>query len=214
MGLGFVKVAESVWRGEEIVTTDARLHLWLLRHREPWLTDIMRVVTDLGGVIVITGVTIAVTALALHRRRPDAAVFMVSATLGSFVIVQITKAVVARPRPATIDRAVSVSGAAFPSGHAASSLACYGAVAVLIAWTWRSRSAAFVGAVALLVVAVLVGASRVYLGVHWPSDVLAGWAIAASWLAALVAAQAAASVIRLGRRVPGSGGPDSPVAEA
>lgn len=202
VGLVFVKLAESVWRGEEVVTADARLHEWFVTHRAPWLTDVMRFVTNLGSALAIVSVTLIVVLIALVRRRPQVAVFMAAATAGAAVLVQVVKAIVDRPRPATTDHAIAVTGQAFPSGHAAQSLACYGAVAVIVIWTIRSRLVAIVAATGTVVAALLIGGSRVYLGVHWPSDVIAGWALAAAWLAALIAVRAVSSAIRNGRRAP------------
>jgi undecaprenyl-diphosphatase len=129
---------------------------------------------------------------------------MVASTCGAALLVLSVKTLVGRPRPASIDRLVTVSGPAFPSGHAAQSIACYGAVAVVVVWLVRSpllRAVVAVGAVAL---GLLVGASRAYLGVHWPSDVVAGWFLAIAWLSGLVVAFVADDLIRRRRAGPGS----------
>jgi undecaprenyl-diphosphatase len=202
--LGFAKLTESVWRGHGGTTWDAHVHHWLVQHRTPWLSDVFRALTRLGnpGVIVVVTVVAVVVLLVVHR--PRLAAFMVASTCGAALLVLSVKTLVGRPRPASIDRLVTVSGPAFPSGHAAQSIACYGAVAVVVVWLVRSpllRAVVAVGAVAL---GLLVGASRAYLGVHWPSDVVAGWFLAIAWLSGLVVAFVADDLIRRRRAGPGS----------
>ncbi len=164
------------------------MHDWALRHRTPWLTGVYRGLTDLGSPVAVVSVTVAAVALLVAIRRPRLAVLMAASTVGAGLLVFVVKQVVGRVRPASVDRLVTVSGPAFPSGHAAQSIACYGALAVVLAWLTSStalRVAAALGGVAL---AVGIGTSRVYLGVHWPSDVVAGWLLAAGWLSAIVVA--------------------------
>lgn len=181
------EITESVLRGERATTVDATVHELVAEHRTAWVTDTMGVLTHLADPAVVVLVTAVVALLAWNRHRPRLAAFMVAATAVTGLLVTATKVIVARPRPATADQLITVAGAAFPSGHAAQSLACYVAVALVAARMTRSRSLGGAAVAGALVLAFVVGASRVYLGVHWTSDVVAGWALAAGWLAALVA---------------------------
>ena len=184
-GLALVKLTETVWRGEDEVTLDWRVHEWVLGPRSPWATRAFRAVTLLGEPLAVALVVLSVGAVLLARRGARLASFPVVCSIGAAALVAVEKTLVGRPRPATADRLVSVSGAAFPSGHAAQSVACYGAVAVVAIWLTRSWWARAAIAAAAVVVAAAVGGSRVYLGVHWPSDVVAGWLLAAAWLSSM-----------------------------
>lgn len=183
--LAFAEITESVLRGERATTIDAEVSTWMADHRTAWATAVMTALTHLADPLTVVTLTAVISAIAWRRGRPRLAWFMIAATAVTGLLVTATKVIIARPRPATADRLITVSGAAFPSGHAAQSVACYVALAIIVIWTTRSR---LVGAVALgsaIVVALGIGASRIYLNVHWTSDVVAGWALAAAWITAL-----------------------------
>ncbi|MGI8800965.1 MAG: phosphatase PAP2 family protein [Solirubrobacteraceae bacterium] len=143
------------------------------------LTSAARLATDLGGPALDAVFAVAVAGLLLGRRARDA-VFVVVAAGGAMVLTNAIKVVLDRPRPDG-GGLVSVASASWPSGHASSSIALYGALAVIAARraTGRPRAAIWLGAAALT---AAVGASRVYLGVHYPSDVVAGWLVGGLWL--------------------------------
>jgi undecaprenyl-diphosphatase len=191
-GIGLVafalvlKIADSVNESDLVVHIDHRVESFVLEHRTDALTTLARVVTQLGGGFVVTPVVV-VTALVLllHKRWPEAFVITAS-TAGAAVLVYIAKQVVGRARPPESQQLVNAHGLAFPSGHSAQSVACYGALAWIV---WQSttnrriRVAACVGAV---VIALAVGWSRIYLGVHWASDVVSGWLLGLGWLAVVI----------------------------
>ena len=195
-GYAFVEVAESVLRGQRAVTVDARVNTWMSEHRTETATDVMRILTRLADPLVVVVVTLAVAALMLRRGRPRLAVFMVAATALTGLFVSVVKLAVGRPRPATADQLISVTGASFPSGHAAQSVACYLAIAVIVVWTTSSRRIGVLAVVVAGLLAVTIGGSRVYLGVHWTSDVVAGWALALSCVIGLVAAWVGVVAVR------------------
>ncbi len=129
------------------------------------------------------------------RRAWDRAVLVVACPLlGGLVDIGI-KDLVARPRPVWVHPIVHASGYAFPSGHTMGSMVTYGALGLVGWWGWRgtTRRLALVG---LVVVTGLVGVSRVVLGVHWPSDVLGGWAAGLSWMVLTWAAWSATAARR------------------
>ena len=156
-----------------------RLHEVL--HDHPGVVDALRVITALGKpqVLAVASVVAAV-ALALAR-RPRAAVFVVAATVGAWLVDNGLKDLIGRDRPVLDAPVASASGPSFPSGHAMTAAAAYGAIAVLT----PRRTRLVIGAIAVVV--VTIGFTRVALGVHWPTDVLGGWLFGVTWLAACAA---------------------------
>jgi undecaprenyl-diphosphatase len=156
-----------------------------------WLEEMMRDFTALGGIGVLTLITLATVGYAVLVGRRRLAVTVVVAVLGGIVLSTAIKAGIDRPRPDLVSHGSYVTSASFPSGHSMMAATVYLTLAALLV-RFRSdrRSKAYVLAVAL-VVTVLVGVSRVYLGVHWPTDVLAGWTVGAAWalLVSTIAAQ-------------------------
>lgn len=106
--------------------------------------------------------------------------------IGSSVIDDLLKHWIARPRPELVPHLVQVTNASFPSGHAMISSAIYLTLALMLAEGieadgWRGRAGRAAVVAFFSAIAVLIGMSRVYLGVHWPSDVLAGWCFGTAW---------------------------------
>lgn len=182
-----------IWLGHELVEGDgARFdQAILLAMRVPghplqpigpaWLPSAVRDVTALGSTTVLT-LVVLVTAvfLWLAGRLRTALLLVVATSLGS-VSVELIKALVSRSRPDLIGRLMEETSRSFPSGHAALSAIVYLTLATLLFPVLpRRRVRAFVVIVAT-VLTLLVGLSRVYLGVHWPSDVVAGWAFGGVW---------------------------------
>jgi undecaprenyl-diphosphatase len=141
----------------------------------------MRDVTALGGVTVLTLVTlVAILILVFHRKRRQALVFAVTMA-AAFVSSELLKHAYNRPRPDLAPHGSYVYSASFPSGHSTLSAATYLTLATVIAsLEARRETKLLIYAVAVLVV-MGVGFSRIYLAVHWPSDVLAGWALGSGW---------------------------------
>ena len=146
-----------------------------------WLPDAVRDVTALGSTTVLTGV-IALTAIFLVlRRQLRPALLVAIATLSGSWVITVLKAMFDRPRPTLVDHLMAAAGASFPSGHAGNSAIVYLTLASLLFPVVRERRMRiYILAVALLLTGA-VGISRVYLGVHWPSDVLAGWLFGSLW---------------------------------
>lgn len=146
-----------------------------------WLREALIDITALGGVTILTLTVAVVAGLLMVERLWLSAAMVVAATLSGSILSTQAKFWVGRPRPALADHLVQVSGLSFPSGHATNSAIVYLTLASLVAQVVhgrRIRSYTF-GAAILLVGAI--GTSRVYLGVHWPSDVLAGWSAGTAW---------------------------------
>jgi membrane-associated phospholipid phosphatase len=197
---------------------DQRGATWFAGHRAGWLTPIMRTITTLGSPtgVAITA-TVVVGALCWRSRRVGPGLLAVVVLGGAELLQTITKVLAARPRPpmSLWVAGMSPTGLSFPSGHALVAAAGYGLMAVLLTRHLRrlvTRTAVWVAAVAA---ATLVGVSRLYLGVHWFSDVMAGWLIGALWLSLVLAAvtwNGGGAAARSAHRPPtGNGGADSSV---
>jgi len=150
--------------------------------------------TALGsGVVLLTFIAAVVGYLALERRLAML-VLVAGATLGGMVLSSLLKLVFGRPRPTVVPPLVEVHSASFPSGHSMLSAVVYLTLGALLArTTTRRRLRVYFIAVALALTFV-VGLSRVYLGVHYPTDVVGGWAAGALW--ALVCALGAQALQR------------------
>lgn len=146
-----------------------------------WLDRFMEDVTALGDGSVLTLVVIAATGLLLVRRLWLTALLTVTATLSGSWLVAWAKVHVARSRPDLVPHLVEVRNLSFPSGHAANSAIVYLTVAALATQATRSRATRNYLLTCAILLVGLIGASRVYLGVHWPSDVLAGWSFGTLW---------------------------------
>jgi membrane-associated phospholipid phosphatase len=161
---------------------------FVVAHRQGWLTGVMRLVTDLGAAGVLVPLVLSAGLAWRWRRgtwRPLA--LLACAVAGAWVVQVAVKQLVERPRPPAALALSHATGFAFPSGHATDAAAVYGMLAVLLARPGRgaARVAALAGAAALI---ALVGLSRLYLGVHWLSDVVAGAGLGIAWLLAIFTA--------------------------
>lgn len=156
---------------------EAPLMLWLHAHSSPALDRFAEVLAFVGGYQVIAPVS-AVLTFALWKRSYFSARFFVVAVLGAAVLNSVMKFAFHRPRPELWPRLVQESGASFPSGHSMYSAAFVSAL-ILLAWTTRFRWPALVLG---LLFTLTIGWSRVDLGVHYPTDVLAGWLTGAAWV--------------------------------
>ncbi|SRR5581483_390840 len=146
-----------------------------------WLEEMMRDFTALGSTGVLTLMVLAVTGFLALTAKTHAAVFVPASVAGGVIVGQAMKLVFGRPRPELVPHGAEVYTASFPSGHSMMSAVVYLTLGALLARTQSDPAVKayilFVG----LVLTVLVGASRVYLGVHWPTDVLAGWVLGGLW---------------------------------
>jgi len=152
------------------------------RHATPISTRVLRLVTQLGGAVVLAPLTAAwgVTEMVRWRSWRPAA-FLTVVVGGQFAIADVVKVIVGRSRPDVL-RLTGFSGPSFPSGHATASAAAFAAFALLVAKGKSRRARALAGAVAAGLSGA-IGATRVLLGVHWLTDVVAGWCLGWTWFA-------------------------------
>ena len=152
------------WLGTDV---DIALSDYAVAHRRGWLTRIMRQVTDLGGTPALTAVALSITAIMLLLRRIRLAAVMMIAAIGSSALTVTLKTIIERPRPITNGEIIFASDSSFPSGHTLESAAIYGALVIIVGSLIASRRIR-IGVWAIgASIAIGVGASRVYLGVHW-----------------------------------------------
>jgi membrane-associated phospholipid phosphatase len=173
---------------EDETSTDERLAAWLHGRATDPFTDVFRTITWVGNFVTLLAVTLVAVVVLWRKRERIDALFVALAFLGAQVLSSAMKLGFQRERPFFPDPLATESTFSFPSGHALVSLAVYGAIALIVARRLSApwRQALFVGGAALLV--VVIGFSRLYLGVHFLSDVLAGFAAGVAWVALLYVA--------------------------
>lgn len=186
--LGFAEISDEVTEGEgEVRWFDDGL-LQALRTSDPAdpigpraFEEVVVEITALGGFGVLALVTLLVVGYLLMQRKWADATLMLVATIGGTLISEGLKVGFSRPRPDLVAHVVEVHSMSFPSGHAMLSAVTYLTVGALLArsQTRTAERGYILGAA--IVLTLLIGASRVYLGVHWPTDVLAGWCLGAAW---------------------------------
>jgi undecaprenyl-diphosphatase len=147
----------------------------------PWLEEFSRDLTALGGVAGLCLMTLAVIGYLLICRKFRALAFVLAATLGGLLINGVLKERFDRRRPNVVPYRSQVSTSSFPSGHSLNSAVVYLTLGSLLASLVEQRRLKIYFFSVALLLAVLVGISRVYMGVHYPTDVVAGWSAGLSW---------------------------------
>ncbi len=209
-GWAFGSVLHDVLSGNGTARFDLPVTRWILERQVGWLTSLMSGVTVFGSASVI--IPIVIVFGLIGRRvsgRWTALIVVAISVAGAILLSDLVKPLVGRARPA-LPGARHGDGYAFPSGHATQSVAAYGCLAYLAAGWFRTWSAKVAAWTLALVVALLIGFSRVYLGMHWTTDVLGGYALGAVWLAAVLVTT---SALEGARKRPPAPSPTPPVGE-
>lgn len=185
--LVFVELSDAVREGETLAFDEAVLHMLRMDDapHDPvgprWFELMVRDFTALGSAGVLTALTLAVFGFLMLVGKRHVALLLAVSVGGGAVLSSAFKVLFARPRPDLVPHLAEVSTLSFPSGHAMLSAVVYLTIGVLLARAYADvRVKLYLLGVAVLLT-VIVGVSRIYLGVHWPTDVLAGWAMGAAW---------------------------------
>ncbi len=147
----------------------------------PWLEEVGRDITALGGNAVLILLTLAVLIFLLMSDKSYLALVVLVATLGALGASSLLKKSIDRDRPDLVPHRTVIYTASFPSGHSMLSASTYLTLGALLAATQRRKRIKIFILLFCTFITLLVGISRVYLGVHWPSDVVAGWTAGAAW---------------------------------
>jgi membrane-associated phospholipid phosphatase len=165
-----------------VVTIDERIARWAAVHVSGLAYRVMTLITQLGSTPVIVVLALAAGAYgAWHLRKPSIVLFLTIVVGGQFLLMNLIKLAVDRARP-DLHRLSVFSGSSFPSGHSTAAAATFAALALIVSLKRSPRTRSALMGVAVSI-AVAVGCSRVFLGVHWFSDVVAGLALGWSWFA-------------------------------
>jgi membrane-associated phospholipid phosphatase len=173
------KLAEEVLE-RDAFKFDATFLLWLHKFANPNLDNLMLFITNLGNpstVIVVAGITVLL--LWWRHYREEAKIFVITC-LGGLILNTGLKLFFSKPRPELWNRLISEKSYSFPSGHALGSIVLYGFIAYELA-THYPHFAKVIYSLAVILIAA-IGISRLYLGVHWPTDIIAGYGVGFLWL--------------------------------
>ena len=195
--ISLLVIVGSVWGFMELTTMvleggRPRCDEWfLLALREPgqptiplgpvWLPQVMKDLTALGGAAVLTLLTLSVIGFLLLEGKGRIALLVVASVAGGLLLAGVLKSGFQRPRPEIVPHLTHESSTSFPSGHSMLSAVTYLTLGTLLARHYRDHRLKIFFLSAAAFIAFLVGLSRVYLGVHYPSDVLAGWCAGTAW---------------------------------
>lgn len=187
--LAFALIADETFEGE----TRGFDESILLALREPgdtsnpigpaWLEHALADITALGGYVILGMLVIGVAIYLLAAGKRGTALLVVGAVGSGTLLSETLKLGFARPRPDLVAHLAEVQSASFPSGHAMISAITYLTLGVLLTRAHKQRRTKIIIMSYAIALTLTIGASRVYLGVHWPTDVLAGWALGAAWAA-------------------------------
>lgn len=183
----FAFIADETFEGE----TRGFDESILLALREPgdpanpigpvWLEHAVADITALGGYVILTLLVAGVAIYVFVAGKRGSALLVVGAVGSGTVLSETLKLGFARPRPDLVAHLAEVQSASFPSGHAMISAIAYLTLGVLLTRVHEKRRTKFLVMTYAVTLTLLIGLSRIYLGVHWPTDVLAGWALGAAW---------------------------------
>ncbi len=183
----FAKLTEDVFEQGELQRLDSGIMFWVGAWRPPALNGVAVDLTALGSPVVVTLVTIVGLAVLVMARSFSGAIYLATCAVGSAALTAILKPLIGRERPNLIPHLVEVSGRSYPSGHTVAAASVFLALAILACHRFNQpRSQVILLAMAAFIIAG-VGLSRIYLGVHYPSDVLSGSFLGAGWALLLAA---------------------------
>jgi undecaprenyl-diphosphatase len=182
----FAALASAVGVGFTQSMDEAVLH-WFAAHRSPLLDKIMLEVSTLGTGIVLTMIVLVASVFLWQTQHKWSVYVLLIGTIGGRFVNTFLKEFFNRPRPTIVEWATTVHTTSFPSGHAMTSLVTYGSVAYLVGRLEPSARLERITWIIATAIVIAIGFSRMYLGVHYPSDVIAGFIAGLAWLAFVIA---------------------------
>lgn len=184
--VNFIELLAEVLFGTRVVAVDRRILNLVATIRTPGLDSAMYIASYLGNVQTVLLLLAAALIMTLFARRWLDALLLLLAPLAAELFMALLKALVHRPRPPLEDARIVDSGFSFPSGHATLAAVFYGTLAFLVIRQARSEWLKVLIGMSAALIVLAVGVSRIYLGVHYGTDVLAGWALGSFWLVVVV----------------------------
>lgn len=178
----FVFIAAAVIMDPSVMSMDANASTWLHAHARPLVTEFMIVVSFLGAPSTLTGTTVVTGLVLVYRQRFQQSIILLSVVLGGNFLNFCLKQILHRGRPVFEDPILTLPTYSFPSGHAMAATVFYGLAAAYAATHAMRRCSPRSVILAAVTMIALVCFSRVYLGVHYLSDVMAGVAEGVAWL--------------------------------
>lgn len=175
--VGFIQVADEITEGETKWFDEATL-TYINSFSSAFWDTFFVLITQLGGVIGVIAITAGMLSLLTYRKKYKSALIIGAAVGGAAILNLVLKYVFERARPDLWEQLVVETSYSFPSGHAMISSAL-GIAIIIVFWKTRYRIAASIISISYI---LLVGFSRLYLGVHYPTDILAGWLVSGAWL--------------------------------
>ena len=201
--LVFVRLFDFVDDNKNVAPFDRDLLSFMNQHRNPVLTQMATILAHLGSPTVIVGIAfVAAIAGLIWRKIRGAAWTLPIAVIGAGIIIQSVKMLIQRPRPTLYTPLLHEGGFSFPSGHSLIAMVVYGLLGYFALGLVKNRAARLAVRVITVLVVFFIGLSRVYVQVHYPTDVLAGWTAGIPWLVACLGLHEV-----LARRWPASGEP-------
>lgn len=178
--LTFMLITRELVEGE-VDGFDKQMMLAVDSMRNPWLTSAAIDITALGSLTLVGLFSALTLAVLVVLRDTTGALQLMAASVGSGILTLLTKDIIERIRPPEAQRLIAVSGFSYPSGHSLATSAIYLTIAIIATRHLRNQSAGIVVFLAAAVMLTMVGASRVYLGVHYATDVLSGISLGVAW---------------------------------
>ena len=186
-GWAFGAITQDVAAPDELALRDPHIAAWVAEHRTGWLTAAAQAAAWPGSSLVVVVLTAAAVAFLAARRDRRRAIMLALAVAGSVTLSLVVQQLVARSGPPAALAIGHHAGPAFPSAQATAAIACYGMLAIILA-AGRPPGIRVLFWLSAAAVTVLTGASQIYLGANWLTDVLGGWALGALWIAILLTA--------------------------